>query len=390
MTADCRTALRPWPESGGAFIIQLCARGGMSAITVRSSCLGVAALVGALAGLPAMAYTNTIVIKVNPERLWQCGSQWDPARTGHWSGDLAQLYLNGQLVRQIDLKRDEECNKVTTVSIEAGPNQEIVMRRVVQGGGEYVTKAVTVAADRVLEYRFFSDHGDFRVVSTDWDGAAGKPQSAAAAHHRGYELYFDGKLVSGPDAKDYTEQQARENCRWNMQTKPNLSIGCFFNGSRLSLSAASHSPSGASASAPQAGGQVNLALGKPATATGSYGSYGPERGNDGDPATVWNGGGSQACWTVDLQNVYAVQRVEVSSNQFGDAGRQTVFQVRASQDRSQWWPLGSETTAAGSQTFALSAAGRPLRFLAYCTASQSTQWATLGELKALGSPVPIR
>jgi len=49
----------------------------------------------------------------------------------------------------------------------------------------------------------------------------------------GYELYFDGKLVSGPDAAHYTRQQARENCDWNMQSKPHLHIRCVYNGKVL-------------------------------------------------------------------------------------------------------------------------------------------------------------
>ncbi len=52
----------------------------------------------------------------------------------------------------------------------------------------------------------------------------------------GYQLYFDDKLVSGPDPgpdKRYTRQQAQENCNWNMQTKPHIKIRCVYNGEVL-------------------------------------------------------------------------------------------------------------------------------------------------------------
>lgn len=49
-------------------------------------------------------------------------------------------------------------------------------------------------------------------------------------HHSGYRLYFDGRLVSGPDADHYTRGQARQNCMWNADTKPNIAITCTYNG----------------------------------------------------------------------------------------------------------------------------------------------------------------
>ena len=46
----------------------------------------------------------------------------------------------------------------------------------------------------------------------------------------GYRLYFNGALVSGPDAPGYTRQQARDNCAWNANDKPDISIRCTYNG----------------------------------------------------------------------------------------------------------------------------------------------------------------
>ncbi|MBB1076276.1 hypothetical protein HUU62_17870 [Rhodoferax sp. 4810] len=60
--------------------------------------------------------------------------------------------------------------------------------------------------------------------------------AASANNTVGYELYFDGKLVSSPDPgpdKRYTRQQAQENCDWNMETKPQFHIRCVYNGEVL-------------------------------------------------------------------------------------------------------------------------------------------------------------
>lgn len=49
---------------------------------------------------------------------------------------------------------------------------------------------------------------------------------------RGYELFFDGKLVSGPEAAYYTGDQARKNCRVNREryTGDGTRVECRYNG----------------------------------------------------------------------------------------------------------------------------------------------------------------
>jgi hypothetical protein len=59
------------------------------------------------------------------------------------------------------------------------------------------------------------------------------PQQQVAAGP-GYELLFDDKVVSGPDAVGYTLDQARENCAWNKKTQPaTIQVACRFNGTVL-------------------------------------------------------------------------------------------------------------------------------------------------------------
>jgi len=56
--------------------------------------------------------------------------------------------------------------------------------------------------------------------------------STAAFAGSGYELYVRGKLVSGEDAKFYSEAQARNNCTWNVNQKrpTGWAITCVYDG----------------------------------------------------------------------------------------------------------------------------------------------------------------
>lgn len=148
--------------------------------------------------------------------------------------------------------------------------------------------------------------------------------------------------------------------------------------------------SGGSGGQHSAGASVacgNAALNKPASASNSYSTYVPGQANDGNPATIWNGGSHQACLTVDLQGVYAIREVVVRSNQFGSGGLQTVFQVSSSLNNSDWTPVGPTYSASGDRAFTIAANGAKMRYIRYCTLAGSTNWATLGELEAFGSRV---
>ena len=61
------------------------------------------------------------------------------------------------------------------------------------------------------------------LASVAWQSVANEPAP------NGYELFFNGKRVSGLDAASYTLQQSEENCAWNINTKSGTSITCLFN-----------------------------------------------------------------------------------------------------------------------------------------------------------------
>jgi len=52
---------------------------------------------------------------------------------------------------------------------------------------------------------------------------------------KGYELFFNGKLVSGPETAYYTKEQARKNCKANLErhTGDNIKVECRYNAKQL-------------------------------------------------------------------------------------------------------------------------------------------------------------
>jgi hypothetical protein len=40
----------------------------------------------------------------------------------------------------------------------------------------------------------------------------------------GFELFYDGERVNGPEATFYSRQEARDNCAWNKQSYPKIRV----------------------------------------------------------------------------------------------------------------------------------------------------------------------
>ena len=194
----------------------------------------------------AGGFSNDIRIRVARDRLWQCGGGWDPQRTGRWSGGTGSIFVDGRKLHEFNLANQAECERVVSARVTAAPNQRIEVVVVNQGGANRMTATLTaVAADRVWQVEYFSDQTWGSVISTDWPdtSGAGKQREPPAKTpavppgtgqpQRGYQLYFDGKLVSGPDAEFYSRQQALDNCAWNRRTKPHIRIDCVHDGQTL-------------------------------------------------------------------------------------------------------------------------------------------------------------
>jgi uncharacterized protein YecT (DUF1311 family) len=56
--------------------------------------------------------------------------------------------------------------------------------------------------------------------------------------YRGYELFWDGKRVDGPEAAFYSRQEARDNCAWNTRTYPRVRVTCIYNGEPFTVPSA--------------------------------------------------------------------------------------------------------------------------------------------------------
>ena len=50
---------------------------------------------------------------------------------------------------------------------------------------------------------------------------------------QGYQLYFDGVLVSGPETQYWTMEQAMDNCSWNLANNASQPIRCVYEGVRF-------------------------------------------------------------------------------------------------------------------------------------------------------------
>ena len=46
----------------------------------------------------------------------------------------------------------------------------------------------------------------------------------------GFELFYNGERVNGPEAAFFTRQDARDDCAWNKQSYPKIRVACTYNG----------------------------------------------------------------------------------------------------------------------------------------------------------------
>jgi uncharacterized protein YecT (DUF1311 family) len=54
----------------------------------------------------------------------------------------------------------------------------------------------------------------------------------------GFELFWDGKRVNGPEAAFYSLQEALDNCAWNTRTYPRVRVTCIYNGKPFTVPSA--------------------------------------------------------------------------------------------------------------------------------------------------------
>jgi hypothetical protein len=54
----------------------------------------------------------------------------------------------------------------------------------------------------------------------------------------GFELFWDGKRIDGPEAAFYSRQEARDGCAWNTRTYPRVRVTCTYNGEPFTVVAA--------------------------------------------------------------------------------------------------------------------------------------------------------
>ena len=113
-------------------------------------------------------------------------------------------------------------------TIEHNPNQRF-----------YYSHVVKAEATGEHEVKFSFDAATHNPTGRQLVGADGSCELRAmdgtlgAMTRKGYELFFDGKLVSGADAQFYTRGEARSNCQQNIDGHPGVKVRCLFDGARI-------------------------------------------------------------------------------------------------------------------------------------------------------------
>ncbi|CAI6039882.1 glycoside hydrolase family 98 domain-containing protein [Cohnella sp. JJ-181] len=87
----------------------------------------------------------------------------------------------------------------------------------------------------------------------------------------------------------------------------------------------------------------NVALNKPATAQFTASGYSAAAGNDADPLSFWDGGNYPSWWQVDLQNVYDIYNVNLTT--YYDGTRYYRYTIQASVDGTNWKEIASKTSS---------------------------------------------
>lgn len=143
-----------------------------------------------------------------------------------YGGAMAVFYFRGQgdvrgtieLKGRLDDPSFPEKTPIKTLDVPNVPNGK---------PGDKLTMWVNVSGE--------SGWGDvfYEYEMSSGSAGAGAENTKNPQRNNGYQLYFNGKLVSGPDAAYYTLQQAQDNCNWNRKTKPNINVQCVHNGQNL-------------------------------------------------------------------------------------------------------------------------------------------------------------
>ncbi|MEK6342999.1 MAG: RICIN domain-containing protein, partial [Curtobacterium sp.] len=208
------------------------------------------------------------------------------------------------------------------------------------------------AADNVVDYNDisnainrFCDTGGIYHLSVD----TGSDYSSNYIHDIHRTAAACTSAVAGVYLDEGSDQLTLSN---NVISNVDESIHQNFNGSNVTVSGNTDSGksviqgAGLESSYQSLRGAVDLAQGKPATASSVYGNWTPaSMANDGNPATGWSAASNDtnAWWQVDLGSATSIDQVQVVTRQDQDQPEtRTGFQIELSNDPS----FGTYTTVA--------------------------------------------
>lgn len=140
----------------------------------RTASLFALALATIVAGAPALAFENTVRVRVSPERHWQCGDKFF-ATGGAERYRIAKVYLGDRMIGQLDFAAPADCARVIEDAVDLPDGGEAIVT-VEVGGARMGAKVLGRDRNRIFTHGVFVDHNNGELTQ---DYAP--PRAAAAA-----------------------------------------------------------------------------------------------------------------------------------------------------------------------------------------------------------------
>lgn len=131
----------------------------------RALALSLLACAASLAALPALAFENTVRVRVSQDRRWQCGDAFF-ATGGSQRYQFAKVYLGDRLIGEFDFAKPADCAKVLDDVVDL-PNGGEAIVTVEVGGAKMGAKVLGRDRNRIWTYGIFVDHNNGELTQDD-------------------------------------------------------------------------------------------------------------------------------------------------------------------------------------------------------------------------------
>jgi hypothetical protein len=187
----------------------------------------------------------------------------------------------------------------------------------------------------------------------------------------GYDVLRGGTTIATVTGTSYAAAGLSPSTTYTFQVKARDGAGNLSGGSNT-----------VTVTTPATGGNTNLALGQPTTASSMENAgTAAAKATDGSSTTRWSSAFSDPQWIqVDLGATHTVNQVVIA----WETAHATAYQIQVSNDAAAWTTVYSTTTSAGgTETVNLTATGRYVRV--YGTARSTGYGYSIWELQIFGA-----